>query len=165
MAALEAGAKAPEISLNSTHDRHFSLEAERSKAPVVAAFFKAECPTCQYAFPFLDRIAKAYPREKVFFVGISQNPKEETVAFARKFGVTFPVVLDDTRKYPASNAYGLTTVPSFFMISQEGTVEFSTAGWDKKEITQLNEMVAKAAGMPPAQIFKPGERVIDFKAG
>ena len=163
--ALEAGAKAPEVSLKSTHDRTFSLEAERGKAPVIMAFFKVECPTCQYAFPFIERISKAYPREKVFVVGISQSPKDDTVAFARKYGVTFPVVLDDTKKYPASNAFGLTTVPSTFMISQAGTVESSVVGWDKKEISKLNEMAAKAAGMPPAQIFNSGENVLDFKAG
>lgn len=165
MAALEAGAKAPEISLNSTHDRHFSLDAERSKAPVVAAFFKVECPTCQYAFPFFERIANAYPREKVFFVGVCQNPKDDAVAFARKYGVTFPIVLDDTKKYPASNAYGLMNVPSTFLVSTAGKVEFSIIGWVKEEVVRLNELVAKAAGVPPAEIFKPGEQVLEFKAG
>jgi len=165
VATPKIGAKAPEVSLKSTHDRAFSLEAERTKAPVVMAFFKIECPTCQYAFPFLERIANAYPREKVLVVGISQSPKDDTVTFARKFGVTFPVMLDDTKKYPASNAYGLETVPSTFFVSQAGTVEIAVVGWDKKEISQLNEMVAKAAGLPPAQIFKAGEQVLDFKAG
>jgi peroxiredoxin len=163
--ALEAGAKAPEVILKSTHDRTFSLEAERSKAPVVMAFFKVECPTCQYAFPFIERISKAYPREKVFVVGVSQSPMDDTITFARKFGVTFPVVLDDVKKYAASNAFGLTTVPSTFLVSQAGNVEFSSVGWDKKEISRLNEIVAKAAGTPPAEIFKSGENVLDFKPG
>ncbi len=165
MAELKAGEYAPEISLKSTHDRHFSLEAERSKVPVVAAFFKIECPTCQYAFPFLERISKAYSREQVFVVGVSQSPKDDTVAFAQKLGVTFPIVLDDTKKYPASNAYGLATVPSIFMISQAGRIEFASVGWDKQEITRLNELVAHAAGASPAEIFKAGEQVLDFKAG
>ena len=165
MAALEAGAKAPEISLKSTHDRTFSLDAEREKAPVILAFFKVECPTCQYAFPFIERINKAYGREKVFVVGVSQSPKDDTVAFARKYGVTFPVVLDDAKKYAASNAFGLTNVPSTFLVSQSGHVELVSVGWAKKEIAQLNEMAAKAAGVPPAQIFNAGENVLDFKAG
>jgi peroxiredoxin len=165
LAPLEAGAKAPEISLKSTHDRAFSLNAERIKAPVIMAFFKVECPTCQYAFPFLERIAKAYPRDKVLLVGISQNTHDDTVAFARRYGVTFPIMLDDAKKYPASNAFGLESVPSIFMVSQAGTVEFSIIGWDKKEISNLNELAAKAVGMPPAQIFNTGENVLDFKAG
>jgi peroxiredoxin len=165
LATLEAGAKAPEITLKSTHGRTFSLDAERNKAPVIMAFFKVECPTCQYTFPFLERIAKAYPRDKVLLVGISQSPIDDTIAFARKYGVTFPVMLDDTRKYPASNAVGLETVPSTFMVSQTGTVESAIVGWDKKEISRLNELAAKAAGIPPAQIFNAGENVLDFKAG
>jgi peroxiredoxin len=166
MSTLEAGAKAPEVSLNSTHNRSFSLDAERAtRAAVLMAFFKVECPTCQYTFPFLQRIAQAYPREKVLVVGISQSPHDDTVAFARKYGVTFPVMLEDPKKYTASNAYGLTTVPSTFMVSRAGTVESATIGWDKKQISELNELVAKAAGMPPAPIFNAGENVLDFKAG
>jgi len=165
LATLEAGAKAPEISLSSTHGRKFSLSETLSSTPVVTAFFKAECPTCQYAFPFLERMAKAYPRDKILVVGISQNPQDDTVTFARKFGVTFPIMLDDTKSYPASNAYGLTNVPSTFMVSPDGKIGFSSIGWDKKDITRLNELVAKAAGMAPAEIFKAGEQVLDFKAG
>jgi peroxiredoxin len=165
VATLEAGAKAPNISLNSTIGQSFSLDQARANAPVVTAFFKVGCPTCQYAFPFFERIFNAYPKNRVGFVGVSQDTKEDTEAFAKQFGVTFPLLLDDTKKYPASNAYGLTNVPSTFVISEAGKVQYSSVGWVKEEIAQLNELVAKAAGMPPAQIFKAGEQVLDFKAG
>src|SRR5438105_8268245 len=146
MPVLEAGAKAPNITLTNTQGQAFSLEQARASTPVVAAFFKVGCPTCQYAFPFLERIFKAYPKEKVTFVGVSQDPKSDTEAFAKRLGVTFPILLDDTRTYPASNAYGLATVPTTFAISTAGKVEFTTVGWDKKDVTRLNELVAKAAG-------------------
>lgn len=165
MATLEAGAKAPNISLSSTQGHSFSLDQARSDATVVAAFFKVGCPTCQYAFPFFERIFNAYAKNKVSFVGVSQDTKEDTEAFAKKFGVTFPLLLDDKKTYPASNAYGLTNVPSTFVISAAGRVEYSTVGWVKEEIAQLNELVAKAAATPAAQIFKAGEQVLDFKAG
>jgi peroxiredoxin len=132
---------------------------------VVAAFFKVGCPTCQYAFPYFERIFKAYPKEKITFVGISQDTKDDTAAFAKRFGVTFPILLDDNKRYPASNAYGLQNVPSTFMISPSGKVEFSSIGWVKDEVARLNELVAKSAGVPAAQIFRSGEQVVDFKAG
>jgi len=164
MPALPVGANAPNISLNDASGQKVSLDGTR-KTPVVAAFFKVGCPTCQYAFPYLERIYKAYPTEKVSFVGVSQDVKSDTDAFTKQFGVTFPVLLDDTKRYPASNAYGLTTVPSTFVISPAGKVEFSSVGWIKQDIEQLNALVARLAGMPPAQIFKPGEQVQEFKAG
>jgi peroxiredoxin len=165
MPTLSAGATAPNISLSSVEGKPFSLDGDTRTKPVVAAFFKVSCPTCQYAFPYLERIYKAYPKDKVTFVGVSQNPKDETTAFTRQFGVTFPVLLDDTNQYPASNAYGLTTVPSIFVVSPASKIEFSSVGWIKPEIELLNKMVADAAGVPVAEIFKPGEQVVDYKAG
>src|SRR3979411_3298805 len=101
MAALAEGASAPNFSLNTIDGKNFSLNGAGRTAPVVAAFFKVGCPTCQYAFPYLERIYKAYPQDKVRFVGISQDAKSDTAEFARQFGVTFPVVLDEMKKYPA----------------------------------------------------------------
>ncbi len=165
MPALEAGANAPNISLTNTQGQTFSLDQARANGPVIAAFFKVGCPTCQYAFPFFERIFKAYPQDKVKLVGVSQDSKADTEAFAKKFAVTFPILLDDTKKYPASNAYGLTNVPSTFLVSSAGKIERSIVGWDRKEIMQLNEAMAKAAGVAPVQIFNAGEQVLDFKAG
>lgn len=165
MSVLAPGAKAPEIHLPTTDGKTFSLKEENSPAPVVAAFFKVGCPTCQYTFPFLQRVYQAYPRDRVKVIGISQDDAKATAAFMQEYGVTFPVLLDDTKQYPASNAYRLVNVPSTFVIGKAGNIDFSTIGWVKEEFEQLNEMVARATGIPPAQIFKYGEDVKDFKAG
>ncbi len=60
MAALVVGAKAPDFKLPTLDGRTFSLSEELSRGAVVLAFFKASCPTCQYAFPFLERLHRAY---------------------------------------------------------------------------------------------------------
>ena len=165
MAALEAGVSAPDFTLNGMNGERIALTEARKKGPVVAAFFKITCPVCQYALPFLERIFRAYARGPATLVGVSQNDKKQTAAFAREYGITFPLLLDDTRTYPASNAYGLTNVPSIFLISTGGKVELSSVGWSKRDVEDLNARVAKAAGAAPAQIFKPGEDVADFKPG
>ncbi len=165
MAVLTAGADAPDFQLTSTDGKPFSLKEAQGKAPVVAAFFKVGCPTCQYTFPFLERVYKAYPRDRVKVIGISQDDAAATAAFMKEFGITFPVLLDDTTKYPASNAFHLVHVPSTFVINKAGKVDLTTIGWVKDEFEQLNDIVARATGIPPAQIFKYGEQVKDFKAG
>ncbi|MCU1286516.1 MAG: Peroxiredoxin-like protein [Acidobacteriales bacterium] len=165
MPALAPGATAPDISLSTLDGRQLSLDGAESSTPVVAAFFKVGCPTCQYAFPFLERIYKAYPKDKVRVIGVSQDTKEDTAEFTKKFGVTFPVVLDEMKKYPASNAFGLTNVPSIFIVEPNKKIGFSSVGWVKNEIEALNKVVAQAAGVPEAQIFNKGEDVLDFKAG
>ena len=166
MATLKPGSAAPEISLPSLNGAgKVSLSEERRRGPVVAAFFKVSCPVCQYTFPYLERIHRAYGGGKVSFFGVSQNNPEDSGSFAREYKVTFPILLDDTRKYPVSNAYGLTTVPSIFLISPEGKVEMTSVGWDKKDIEELNRRVAQASNTAPLPVFKPGEQVPDFKAG
>jgi len=165
MAALTAGTKAPEFELKAMDGKRFMLREELSRGPLVLAFFKASCPTCQYAFPFLQRLERAYGHKGVRIIGVSQNDPTETAAFTKEFGVTFPVLLDDTDKYPVSNAYGLTNVPSIFWIAQDGDIEVSSVGWVKAEFEEISRKMADLANSAPAVVFKPGEDVRDFRAG
>jgi|SRR5690242_21808794 len=165
MAALATGVKAPDFELKTTDGKQLSLADELANGSVVLAFFKVSCPTCQYAFPFLERLYKAYKDSGVKLVGVSQNDAKETAAFAREFGVTFPILLEDTRKYPVSNAYGLTNVPTVFWIAQDGEIEISSVRWVKAEFEQINRKMAEAGKIAPAAMFKPGEDVRDFRAG
>ena len=165
MAALALGAKAPDFSLKSLDGKRFSLADELARGPVVLAFFKVSCPTCQYAFPFLERLYKAYGHKGVRLVGISQNDASETAAFSKDFGITFPVLLDDTRSYPVSNAYGLTNVPTIFWVAQDGEIEVSSVGWLKADFEEINRRMAEAGKSAPAAMFRPGEDVRDFRAG
>ena len=168
MAALPAGTKAPDFSLpvvNNTKAGGFSLESALQRGPVLAAFFKVSCPTCQYTFPFLERIHKAHGDNKITVVGISQNNASETAAFLKEYGITFPTLLDDPNGYAVSNAYGLTNVPSLFLIGQDGKIEVSSVGWVKPEVEDINRKIAVAQQTAPPAIFKPGEDVRDFRAG
>jgi peroxiredoxin len=165
MAALTSGAKAPEFDLKTLDGKRFSLHAELARRPVVLVFFKVSCPTCQYALPFFEHLHKSYGHNSVTLVGISQNDAKDTTAFNREFGVTFLTLLDDTRSYPASNAYGLTNVPTIFWIAQDGEIEVSSVGWLKADFEDINRRMAEAGKIAPAVVFKPGEDVLDFRAG
>jgi len=165
MAALTTGTKAPEFELNALDGKKFSLGEELARGPVVLAFFKVSCPTCQYAFPFLQRLYKVYGTKGVQLFGISQNGAKDTAAFNKEFGITFPVLLDDPNSYPVSNAYGLTNVPSVFWVGQDGEIEISSVGWVKADFEEVNRKMAGAEKTAPAVIFKPGEDVRDFRAG
>lgn len=165
MAALANGAKAPEFELKSLDGKRFVLADELARGPVVLAFFKVSCPTCQYAFPFLERLYQAYGHKNVTLVGVSQNDAVETSAFAKDFSIKFPILLDDTRKYPVSNAYGLTNVPTVFWIAQDGEIEVSSVGWVKADFEQIGRKMAEIGKIPAAALFQPGEDVRDFRAG
>lgn len=165
MAALTTGTKAPDFELRTLDGKPFSLSGELARGAVVLAFFKVSCPTCQYTFPFLERLHKAYGQKGVNVVGISQNGAKDTAAFVKEFGISFPILLDDTRSYLVSNAYGLTNVPSIFWVAQDGEIEVSSVGWIKADFEQINRRMAEAGKIAPAVVFTPGESVKDFQAG
>lgn len=165
MTALAAGTKTPAVELKTMDGKKFSLQDELARGPVVLIFFKVSCPTCQYALPMFERLHKAYGRKNAKLLAVSQNDSNETAAFIKQFGITFPVLLDDTHSYPASNAYGLTHVPSIFWVAQDGEIELSSVGWVKADFESINRKIAEADKVPASVVYTPGEEVRDFRAG
>jgi len=166
MPALEIGLAAPKFKLPDMKGGQFSLEEALQHGPVLLAFFKISCPVCQFTFPFLERLHKnLLGKNSPIIIGISQNNQKDTASFLREFGVTFPVLLDDPRAYPVSNAYGITNVPTLFYIGQDRTIEVSSVGWSRTDLSKITALAGQIAGAPNITVFQPGEQVPEFKAG
>jgi peroxiredoxin len=166
MTHIVAGNTAPGFSLKALDGREYSLQELMQEGPVVAAFFKVSCPVCQFTFPFLERIYKRYGGDGVTFLGISQDDARETKDFAKEFGVTFPMLLDEKQKgYLASNAYGLTSVPTIFLIETNDKVEISCMGFDKKDLESIAATLAERKKTGAVPLFSPGESVPAHKPG
>jgi len=165
MAALEAGKHAPSFSLSLLSGGSFSLADALKQGSVVLAFFKISCPVCQFTFPYLQRLQGAARVKHVTIVGISQNSKEDTAAFARQYGITFPIALDDTRHYPVSNSYGITNVPTVFYLDKAGEIEISSVGWSRADIEQIARKIGEAKPAGKLEVIAPGENVPDFRGG
>lgn len=165
MPALAAGVHAPEINLSFVDGRKFILREALKKGPMVAAFFKVSCPVCQMAFPYIERLFEAYGKSgKLTFVGVSQDDAQDTQDFNEEFGITLPALIDE-RGYPVSNAYGLTNVPTVFLISPPGEIERSIVSWSKPDMEDLNEKLAEISGVKPAALFHAEESVPEFRPG
>ena len=166
MTHIVAGNAAPGFSLKGLDGNEYSLDKLTQQGPVVAAFFKVSCPVCQFTFPFLERLYKSYGGDGVTFLGISQDDPRDTKEFAREFGATFPMALDEKQKgYLASNAYGLTSVPTIFLIEPDGTVKISCMGFDKKDLESIAAELAERRKISPAALFRPNESVPAHKPG
>ena len=165
MTTLAAGATAPDFTLPAMDGKQFSLRAALARGPVVLAFFKVSCPVCQFALPFIERIYEAHGRDNATIIGISQNDRKETAAFVKEYGLTFPMLLDDPKTYPVSNAYGLTNVPTIFWIAQYGSIEISSIGWLRKDVEEINLQAAQLDDATLVPVFRSGEDVPEFRAG
>lgn len=147
---------APKFDLNDLAGKRVSLDGILAKGPVLLAFFKVSCPVCQLTFPFLERMSN---NEALQIVGISQDDTGPTSGFNARFGVRFPTLLDEAREgYPVSNAFGISSVPSLFLVETDGTISQSFAGFSRRDLEQLGNRIN-------VRPFRPDEYVPEFKSG
>jgi peroxiredoxin len=152
---IQAGQKAPGFELERLGGGRVSLDQILEHGPAAIVFFKASCPTCQMALPFLDRLKDgALP-----LYAISQDDAARTREFLRLFPLAMPVLLDAAAGgYPASNAYGIEYVPSLFVIEPGGEVSLACEVFDRR----VYEELARRAGRV---MFEPAETVPLYKPG
>ena len=103
---------------------------------MLAAFFKVNCPTCQYTFPFLERLYQQLGPNRAQICGISQDGIKDSQRFARDYAVTFPMLIDDY-PYRISREYGLEYVPSIFLIAPDGVVTKGSEGFSKRDLLEI----------------------------
>lgn len=157
---LTAGQHAPDFRLEDLAGRgEKTLGQLLTHGPVFLAFFKVSCPTCQYTLPYLERMFQGRAKSSASMFAVSQDDAEASREFHHEFGITMPTLLDSARfGYPASNAYGLSHVPSMFFIERDGNISWSSIGFMRKDLEVLGEKL----GATP---FKPGEKVPEAKSG
>jgi len=112
-------------------------ESLREAGGVLLVFFKISCPVCQLTLPYLQRI---HPATKVW--GVSQNGADDTQEFADYYKLTFPILLDPEDRFPASNAFGITHVPTTFLLAGSGRIDRVIEGWNRQEMQSLGAVTA-----------------------
>jgi peroxiredoxin len=158
MTTIVAGQTAPDFTLKSSDGTEYSLATLLTRGPVFVSFFKVSCPVCQFTFPFLERLYKRYGGKDLTFLGISQDNTRATKEFADEYGVTFPIALD-ADGYPASNAYGLTNVPTSFLIDTDASVKIAIMGFDKKDLEAVAAELSQRHNIPLSALFRPDDSV------
>lgn len=164
MAPVTTGKKAPTFQLKGIDGKPYEFKDDGTSALTVLSFFKNSCPTCQLAVPYLERLYQAYQQKGVRFWGIEQDPADQSKEFARQYGLSFPV-LPETAPYPVSNAYGISIVPTIFLIDGTGQVLSSTVAFVKQELKNLSQEIAKRVNIAPAEIFASGDTAPALKPG
>ncbi len=128
----------------------------------VLAFYKFSCPVCQFTFPFLQKIYKAYG-DAFYFVAIAQDPPDKTDDFRREYGITISTLMDMS-PYPVSSAYGLEIVPSIFLVRPDHTIQYAGEGFVKQDLLNLADELAEKSGRPQIDVFEDAD-VPEFKPG
>jgi peroxiredoxin len=111
---------------------------------------------CQMTMPFLERL---HASGKLAVRGISQHGSPDTREFNEYYGVTFDTLLDsEDEGYPASNAYGISSVPTMFLVEPDGRISRVIEGWSKADMEALGAAVG-------VNLFRREDNVPAWKAG
>ncbi len=161
---LTAGKSAPNWELNSTDGKPYSLKDSLAKGPVVLAFFKVECPICQFTFPFLQRLYQKLKAKGVQIWGISQDDQRATQRFAKEYGITFPLLIDDY-PYETSRNYRLDYVPSILLIGPDDKISIASEGFCKADLLAIQKALAQQHAVVPPELFQPRERIPEYRPG
>jgi peroxiredoxin len=164
MPLVSVGKIAPQFQLATTTGERLSLLEALAHGPVLLAFFKVSCPTCQFTFPLLQRLYQQLGEQNVQIWGVVQDRAQDGAKFAATFGLTFPILVDDS-PYRVSRAYGLTHVPSLFLVKPDGYIEVFSEGFCKAEVVSIQESLAKALSATPPELLLPTERIPEYKPG
>jgi peroxiredoxin len=153
-----------DLLLFDTNGQPRSTADARKKGMLALAFFKTTCSTCQFTFPYLQKLADAYEDSgKLTVWGVSQDDADTTDDFARRYGVTFPLLLD--RDLYHSMTYGLTNVPTIYLADGKGLVLKKLVGWNRNEVNDISAQIAAFLEREPVAIVTEDDPAPAVKPG
>jgi len=150
---LAVGAAAPSFTLPDA-DTGEAVTDPWQGGRTVIAFFKVTCPVCKMVAPKLTALAEGGAR----VVAVGEDPPAALQRYAREEGQQVPTV-SEASPYAVSDAYGISTVPTLYLVEPDGTVAEAVGGWDRSRWNA----VAGACGAPAISdetdslpVFRPG---------
>ena len=140
-----------------------ALPATTGAAETLYVAFKTTCPTCALTWPYLERMRQS-SEGGMRVVAISQDPPAATREFQERHGARVEIAYDAS-PWPVSEKLGVTTVPTFFRVGADGTIEERAEGWDRERMRGFARRGAALADRESVDIIRPGDQVPAFKPG
>ena len=154
MAPIDTGNTAPKFDepfLDANGTPH-SIEDALKRGPFVLGIYKSSCQASKTMFPFLERLHRRYADAPLTVYGVAQDSANITGSFARRLGITFPILIEPAG-YPVSRAFGIAATPTVYLLLPGGTVGFETMGFFKAPVNELGDAVAAALGREPEPLY------------
>jgi peroxiredoxin len=120
--APQQGFLAPDFELKTLEGEIVKLADLRGQA-VLVNLWATWCPPCRAEMPAIEKVYNDYKDEGFIVLAVNmtyQDTFTNIAPFVDEYGLTFPILLDDTSK--VGTAYQLRSLPSSFFIDREGII-------------------------------------------
>ncbi|RPF55888.1 TlpA disulfide reductase family protein [Aquisalibacillus elongatus] len=133
----DVGDTAPNFQLKNIEGETVQLADFRGKK-VFMNFWASWCDPCKDEMPDMQKLYEEYSDEVVILaVNTSESNKKNAVNFVNEYGLTFPVLFDETSEVAAK--YNMMGLPMTYFINSEGEIQIPP----KTGPMEYDEMVEK----------------------
>jgi cytochrome c biogenesis protein CcmG/thiol:disulfide interchange protein DsbE len=122
-----------------------SLRSVLEAGPLLLGIYKSSCASSKQMFPFLERLHQRHAASGLKVLGVSQDSENITRSFARRYGITFPILVEG-EEFPISRAFEIMATPTIFLIEPDGNISYTTMGFLKPGLDAMGDSVADAVG-------------------
>jgi peroxiredoxin len=128
--ALEPGDKAPPFANPDLAGRHVLSRDYLGRGWVVVDFFATDCEGCKKELPVLERLQREIgPRLPILVLATDPAGQPVVESYFRARPTTLTVLLD--RYHSAVRRYGVSEIPSLFLIDPTGVVVLKQVGFQE----------------------------------
>jgi peroxiredoxin len=144
---VEQGQQAPvpDLPFQDAEGQEHELRRALESGPLLLGIYKSSCASSKQMFPFLERLHQRHAGDGLTVLGVSQDSANITRSFARRYGVTFPLIVEG-EDYPISQAFDIAATPTVYLINSEGTVSYTTMGFLKPGLDAMGDAAADSVG-------------------
>jgi len=131
--APQAGFAAPDFTLQTPSGEEYTLSKLKGNA-VLVNLWATWCPPCRAEMPTIERMHQEYKDQGLVVLAINmtyQDDPANVAPFIQEYGLTFPILLEETGKVGA--AYQLRSLPSSYFINRAGVIQEVVIGGPMSE--------------------------------
>lgn len=137
---VKVGEKAPDFVLENLEGNKVQLSELKGKG-VFLNFWGTWCKPCEREMPYMERQYKHYKNQGVEILAVNIGESKFAIeTFAKRFGLTFPMVMD--RNSEVTDAYNIGPIPTTFLVDKNGKVlKVITGSMTEQDIVNYMELI------------------------
>lgn len=147
---LESGVLAPHFTLLGIDGREYGLPRDQRDRPLLIAFFRVKCATCDLAYPYLNKLRDTYLYGWQMW-SVCQDEADKAREYAERFNLSHPVLLD-VAGLEVSKLYDPPSTPSLYLVAPDGRIEVTSEGFAKEDVNDIARRIAGYVGTAPVEI-------------